>query len=436
MKKLIIFIFSLFFTSILITNAAPCKVISGDGTNIGDEIQCGTENFYVLSNDGKNIEMLAKYNLYVGRTYYKVEMDQTFETWSEINNYWNENYASEYEGYERFIVNDSNEYYGALAYKTIETEEIKQSVEAIGAHGDLKVEPLFPEIGVYNIERGFYGFYGNYLSEGGEVYSDGYIDIDINLSSEKDADLLEYFKSYSEYLSNIGISVNNMTILAVSDIDNLVNEITGNRLPLQEWWNNQSNWGLISNGINGDFYVVGSIKDFMPEGYEWLWSTTYWTRTIPEGRYLDNLDFEMFFVDTNGDLCDGDYCEVSVGAGIRPVVTIPAYLIYNIETKTDGNGTVEADHIEAEGGTVVKFTIKPKEGYVLGEVKVTDANGNVVTFTDYTFIMPNANVLIEATFIKEESNPNTKDIIIITISLLIFSGIILTFVNHKRSNIV
>ena len=46
-----------------------CTVISGDGTNVGDEVVCGSENFYVMSNDGNNITMLAKYNLKVGRIY-------------------------------------------------------------------------------------------------------------------------------------------------------------------------------------------------------------------------------------------------------------------------------------------------------------------------------------------------------------------------------
>ena len=47
----------------------PCTIVSGDGTTIGDEIACGDEHFYVMSNDGNNITMLAKYNLKVGRIY-------------------------------------------------------------------------------------------------------------------------------------------------------------------------------------------------------------------------------------------------------------------------------------------------------------------------------------------------------------------------------
>ena len=78
-----------------------------------------------------------------------------------------------------------------------------------------------------------------------------------------------------------------------------------------------------------------------------------------------------------------------------------------IETKTDGNGTITANKIRTSKGTEVEFTIEPKKGYVLGVVKVTDENGNVLTFTDYKFIMPDANVLIEATFEKEPLNPLT-----------------------------
>ena len=428
MKKILSFIF-LFFTSILVTNAAPCKVISGDGTHIGDEIQCGTENFYVLSNDGENIEMLAKYNLYVGRTYYKVELGQTFENWNEANNYWEENYANEYDGYERFVANEDNQYYVALAYKELEYDEVKQSEEAIGAHGNLKVEPLFPEQAVYVYDDNLWDYYMDSAYYTDPYYS-GYQDFDIDINSTDPAELLDYLIEYNDYLNNLEITTTNISILSVKEINDIVYQVSGKELPLEEWWNNSDTWGKL--GFHYDALVVGSIKDLMPEGYEWLWSTTYWTRTIPAHDI-----YNLYFIDTMGDLCNGDFCQTSLGAGIRPVVTIPAYLIYQIETKTDGNGTVEADHIEAEGGTEVKFTVTPNEGYVLSEVKVTDANGNVVIFTDYTFTMPNANVLIEATFvpIPKKENPDTSDIIAIACTILVISGILLTFTNNKKKSL-
>ncbi len=433
MKKLM-FILSIFFTSILITSAAPCKVISGDGTNIGDEIQCGTESFYVLSNDGENIEMLAKYNLYVGSTYYKVEFDQTFETWIEASNYFEDNYSTEYDGFGSSITDENGEYYGAIVYKYLDYNEVKQSEEAIGAHGNLKVEPLFPEIGVYNyfvVENDY--FHGNYIwptfwehrnDEG------GFTDFEINLNSTKEGQVLEWFLEYEKTLNSLNIDVIDITMLSVSDINKIVLNVTGKEMPLEEWWNNRENWGYVNSEPTG-FEIVGSIKDLMPEGYEWLWSTTYWTRTLPTGG-----EYQLYFIDTMGDLCNSHFCTASVGAGIRPVVTIPAYLIYSIETKTDGNGTVEADHVEAEGGTEIKFTVTPNEGYVLSVVKVTDANGNVITFTDYTFTMPNANVLIEATFVPiPEDNPETSDILAIVCTVFVISGILLTYMNYKKNNI-
>ena len=43
-----------------------CKVVSGNGKDIGSEIACGTERFYVLENKNDSVKMLAKYNLYTG----------------------------------------------------------------------------------------------------------------------------------------------------------------------------------------------------------------------------------------------------------------------------------------------------------------------------------------------------------------------------------
>lgn len=42
------------------------KLVSGDGTNIGDELDVGGEHFYVVSNNGTEAVLLAKYNLEVG----------------------------------------------------------------------------------------------------------------------------------------------------------------------------------------------------------------------------------------------------------------------------------------------------------------------------------------------------------------------------------
>ena len=72
----------------------------------------------------------------------------------------------------------------------------------------------------------------------------------------------------------------------------------------------------------------------------------------------------------------------------------------------EGNGQIIVDERQVPGDKVT-LTIKPDEGYEIKEVKVTGAKGNIIPLTDYTFIMPNEDVTVEATFVKIE-NPNTK----------------------------
>ena len=149
----------------------------------------------------------------------------------------------------------------------------------------------------------------------------------------------------------------------------------------------------------------------------------------PESVYKENPD--EYWKDSRYD-ADYIYSEY-------PYSQILYYeLPYIVKTKTDGNGTVEADHIDAEDGIEVKFTVKPKEGYVLGEVKVTDQNGNIITFTDYTFTMPSADVTIEASFIPipKEDNPETSDYlsIYITAAILIVEIVMIVYFSKKSKD--
>ncbi len=98
--------------------------------------------------------------------------------------------------------------------------------------------------------------------------------------------------------------------------------------------------------------------------------------------------------------------------------------IYNVYTKTDGNGEVKASQNTADTGEGITFEVIPNKGYVLSEVKVTDSEGNVVTFTDYKFTMPSSDVTIEAVFVPE--NPNTKSFIGYIAIILIISILSIT----------
>ncbi|MGN1371077.1 MAG: hypothetical protein ACI4XM_02195 [Candidatus Coprovivens sp.] len=605
MKKLFYLLIT-FFAFITITNAKGCQVISGNGFKIGDEIACGSEHFYVMSNDGTYVKMLAKYNLLVGTDYLKIELDNIEGTSSSVvftdskvqeaikNGYYHlyntnctisdsiytcdqailtrsSTYSSKVIFFEKpissihevfkseevqeifddgykynecysynnliygisFINENTNIYdyktvvfdknsrityselfkkeevkklledgyifskiygesyytcgnesecstnvYAALLYKdsryefvnifanTIYKEtsdlidyltnnvaeynqllekgyylknyiytphsmsgsnivytsdftlglvlqkkvknlnlyNLRQNELAIGAHGSQYGKPEPEEIGVISSAL-IWGKYENNI-----IYDEGYID------AYFDEDAGYYLNSYYDTLINDGYDIEDVIVPSVGDLNELAFKLTEAYLPLSKWWYEwEENY---SDMLNNKYYIVGSIKDYIPEEYSWIWSTTYWTRTWdPDGNHA-------YFVDTLGNLCSAHYCNYIVGAGLRPLVTISANdLLYKIETKTDGNGSIETI-TESKAGKGVTFVVTPNEGYTLKEVKVTDANGNVLTFKDYTFTMPDSNVLIEATF-EVESPPTTTANITIAIILICISLIII-----------
>ena len=132
-----------------------------------------------------------------------------------------------------------------------------------------------------------------------------------------------------------------------------------------------------------------------------------------------------------------EYCPIAPHSSTRTAPAIKCYkhwqkvyyIPLNISTKVEGKGKIEVVN-SARNGEEVTFKITPEEGYVLGVVKVTDANGNVLTFTSKTFTMPSSDVTIEATFIPE--NPETSDIKIIVLSVILIIGSIIGFINFKK----
>ena len=550
MKK-ILYTIMLFLICIGITNAAKCNVVSGTGKNIGDEIACGTEHFYVISNDGTNVKMLSKYNLLAGMSYERIQIEnKTYETPQEFYNisilkeklnqgyyiyddYETEEYLEyilkkeigydnktlifedknitfhEYlnskevkelftDGYEMEGAYSYNEecldnqackskYYGGAFSKSIyyenkiiifdepvdsrtqsideyleyyeeyqdymnkgyefyeyyydtytyvedttsttyrlysgvslyiEDENFKEKVyqdeTAIGAHGDEKGNPIPEEIGITE---------PMYMT--GEIDENAYSTYFYDITYYDDDDAYYYIDAYNYTLESEGFNIVDINTLTVGELNELVKSITSKELPLAEWYENATETKY--NQMTGsDYLVLGSIKESIPSEYSWLWGTTYWLRTMDES-------YNLFFVDTLGELCSMYYCQPAVGAGIRPVVTISAKdLVYSVTTKTDGNGTIESTHVHAEKGEIIKFVITPNEGYVLSEVKVTDEKGNVITFTENTFTMPEANVTIEATFTVENSETSTSNIIIAIIFLIISCTIFYKF--KKKAN--
>ncbi len=78
------------------------------------------------------------------------------------------------------------------------------------------------------------------------------------------------------------------------------------------------------------------------------------------------------------------------------------------------HGSVNVSPPNASKGTNVTLTIQPDHGYALDSLVVKDAKGNSVeltkeTDTEYTFIMPDSKVTIDAAFKKIEQQPSGKN---------------------------
>lgn len=87
----------------------------------------------------------------------------------------------------------------------------------------------------------------------------------------------------------------------------------------------------------------------------------------------------------------------------------PSYTV-DIDADID-HGTVTVKPSHAEKGDTVTITAKPDKGYQVGEVTVTDKNGDTIKVTDkgsgkYTFTMPGGKVSVDVTFVPEKQWTN------------------------------
>ncbi len=100
----------------------------------------------------------------------------------------------------------------------------------------------------------------------------------------------------------------------------------------------------------------------------------------------------------------------------------------DVSAENPANGSIELNTDEAKKGDTVTFTVKPEEGYEVGEVTVTDENGKEIKVKDngdgtYSFTMPASEVEIEVEFkeITEETKPAEEGVAQESISLTIGS---------------
>ena len=185
-----------------------------------------------------------------------------------------------------------------------------------------------------------------------------------------------------------------------------------------------------------------------PDEYEWLSVLEiYNIKTGELEKRIESTSSLFSIVDTKrGFLYHETNCEyyLPVLTSNNPSHVLPTFIkqkacgtkryVYSnynavIPKITTGKGTIIVDDKYAANDQVT-VTIKPDKGYTLGTVKVIDAEGNVLTFTNNTFTMPASDVTIEVEFLVD--NAKTSDIAITTVILLCILSIIVFFTQRKN----
>ncbi|MBR6949996.1 MAG: hypothetical protein IKH54_07425 [Bacilli bacterium] len=439
MKKILIILFMLFVP--VLVNAEACQVTSGTGNEIGDEITCGTESFYIIDNSKNIIKAMTKYNL---MTKVKCEL-YLFE-----NSYTPDQYGGIPGAYEEFMnayrdkltddkydfaykSDDNGDVYGVkVCYfdNTITDNTIKQDEKAI-AYQEKNNELNFP----------FYGLSdGEFLKEEYQRIYDDYEDVHYGNKSNREYEEYNHFidfkmyynslelDSYTDYLEDNGFEVGKIDLLSLNEFNDLIEKVSGEKLDLVKL-SNKENWIYRDNTkFITPHYILKDLKDTIPEKYKWIYGTSYLLKTI---YFYNNMDFyDQLFVLSTGDLCayNINLCGgASYIAGLRPIVTFSKDDIgYNIKTKTDNNGSIKVSEYALESESIV-FEIVPDDGYSISKLVITDSKGNKIEYDkNYKFIMPASDVLIEVEF-SDAVNPNTSTsfiqlgvVIICIISCILF----------------
>ena len=452
MKKTIkILIIILFIFSISVNAKETCIINKGSGHQIGDEISCGTESFYIIENQPDKLRLLAKYNLNVG------DIIDYFEVQNDDHNYNEYNYTQvatakcreeaenkEINAYYLYPmienINGENRLKGCRTYSKIEEEIVHQDERAVGT----KIENGKSVLPLYGIVYMNPNWGYEAIHDGNSSYTYEYDDNNNLILSTTPFE--KYLDDYKNELEKQQITVENISLITLSNTIKLLEEISGEEIevnlepPTNE---DASNYEFLFGKMD--------IKKYLGNQYKWIYDRTYW---LGSGFWGDlNINYQDihndYYISNEGMLCaigrgECKYFQYPIGNGIRPTITINKNIVkYKINTKTDGNGTIEVID-SAFGDDSITFKISSKKGYKLKSLIITTDTGKQIQFNeekiknnhdgtisiDNKFIMPYENITIEAKW--EIINPKTSNRIIILGMILLILIISLTLIKTKR----
>ncbi|MBO4855516.1 Cna B-type domain-containing protein [Candidatus Saccharibacteria bacterium] len=391
-------------SKVIVTDKDNDKKIS-----VGDEFCLKTECFYVTKNADGKISAMSKYNLYVGSNYDKVTVDINTTYVKQVCKLQSSGsyYCSTFNpGAKYFVdgaeVSGSQEWLQAVLskYGLSEVEDFSFPVEVNDSNGDKAyvstvvgeqyeengvryqnyTYKLYPYVTITKNTKGYalqnelargvtgdkgkanYPIYATmFLFNDGlklssfakslDNFTNGYTNFELKDSvgeiSEDGPDLnvIRYLSDYQNKLNDFGYSVDDVDMISISELNELVRAISGENLPLADWYNASGSNEENHEDYLTDYKVLGDIKEYVDDDYSWIWNTSYWMKTL-YGNITD-IDTEtyfgrapVYFVSTQGEICYSQSdCWASIPrAGLRPIITMAAN---NFELNLmDINGTV------------------------------------------------------------------------------------------------
>ncbi len=425
-----------------------CSTVTGDGNNIGDEIVCGTEHFYVIDSNENEIKMLAKYNLNVGEEISKVKIDMEITDSRTEEQYCND-LAREVGGTSR-----RDNFYNAPGYcfivKSITSPAVYQREDAISAHWDENEIYQYPQVGdIYiSADNGSYNENSNgvittkdfYINEAsGSKYDNFFYDLDIS-----NGNISGYLNRYGIHFQNIGVTIKSIDMLTLEDISRII-ELNNLSIPYEDWFNH-------TRELAPPHYEFANLKDYLTEDQAFLYSTTYWLRAGYEKANTMLGVGSIVFINTAGGVCGSGFvssnytgynCQTflrlktALGAGLRPVVTIDRSQLKHKINKKAVCGLIEITE-EAVAGETIEFQVTCSHKY---KVIVTKADGTVIETTDNSFIMPDGEINIDLECEIPESisdllkNPETRDNILLLMLVMVASFASMVILRKKEKDL-
>jgi len=446
-KELFLVLIAFLLLPFMVNAKEYCKVVSGNGKDIGSEIACGTEHFYIVDSNEDEIKLFAKYNLYTGTIIYREKIEK--EEGDTRDDYV---YCYDLAQSKGGQLKNDPFYSTSTGYcyysKSIDENIVKQNENAKSAHQDDAMNYLYPQVGdVYMsadnpaiVFESYNGYTGPFLRPVGNYYD---FSIDINYDDSSminngfDFSISSKLFRYKLFLEDSNYEIRNIGLLSLTDLNKIVEKTSKKSIPYEEW--GEKIVEAQTESIFDWAPEFGDIKPYILKEHSWLYSTTYWNSTI--FRLTEEYSQGSYFMFTTekGKICGAGFnaCVPStkLGCGVRPVITIPNELQYLIKTEVSDGGSISVVD-NSLGGETITFDVSTNKGFKLkslflrtdsgeevefNEEDLTYNDDGTVTISKNKFIMPFENVSIEAKWEAESLlvNPKTGRRIFIFLGLLL-----------------